>query len=47
MPEHFGEVLLRVYTKDVRFVLHLTDHLEELFSGTPDFLVLSRKVTAL
>lgn len=23
MPEHFGEVLLRVYTKDVRFVPHL------------------------
>ena len=26
MPEHFAEVLLRVYTKDVRFVHHLIGH---------------------
>lgn len=31
MPEQFGEVLLRVYTKDVRFVPHLISCLDELF----------------
>lgn len=47
MPQNFGEVLLRVYTKDVRSVLHLIGYLEELFSGTPDSSVLSRQATAL
>ena len=31
MPEQFGEVLLRVYTKDVRFVLHVIDCPDVLF----------------
>lgn len=31
MPKQFGEVLLRVYTKDVRFVLHLLGCLDVLF----------------
>lgn len=37
MPEQFGEVLLRVYTKDVRFVLHLIGCLDVLFSGRSRF----------
>jgi len=32
MPNQFGEVLLRVYTKDFRFVLHLIGSLDVLFS---------------
>jgi hypothetical protein len=37
MPNKFGEVLLRVYTKDVRYVLHFIGCLEVLFSGHSRF----------
>ncbi len=47
MPRQFGEVLLRVYTKDVRFVHHLIVCLDVLLADTSGSLVLSRQVTAL
>jgi len=47
MPKQFGEVLLRVYTKDVRFVHYPVGCLDVLLAATPDSLVLSRRVTAL
>ena len=37
MPKQFGEVLLRVYTKDFRFVLLLTGRLDVLFTRHPRF----------
>lgn len=46
MPKEFGEVLLRVYTKDVRFAYQLKCRPDVLLKGTTDFLVPCRAATA-
>ena len=46
MPKEFAEVLLRVYTKDVRYVHHLTSRLGVSPTRTPDSLASCKQVTA-